>query len=167
MEEFEEKKRLEDRLPWRDLYPGLPTVEAARGDANPTLWIKTDNPRECAYSFFVAGYTRDEPTDPVRAARIMLGFKDFDAVSFYEQRYFGLQLDHVSEEIEWVEVDDHQLQWEGPGAYIVEIDESWEPRPASSVFAQYRHYAIVTPEQRRDREREYEWKRDMDFEIEP
>src|SRR4051812_46362384 len=39
----EEYRSLRDDLPWRDLYPGLPTVEAARQQGDPVFWAKADD----------------------------------------------------------------------------------------------------------------------------
>src|SRR5262245_34636876 len=36
----EEYRSLRDELPWRDLFPEMPTVEAARQQEDPVFWAK-------------------------------------------------------------------------------------------------------------------------------
>lgn len=143
---------LRDESPsWHELYPGLPSVEAARRDEDPIFWIRTGDyrrdtdPSLCQTWFYVAGYSAD----------VLLGFEGpsggFAAILSYSQfwrgcatRFYGLMVNDDDHTMEWREIDDDFLEYEGPGYLELTVDESWQPTRSSDVLKGYADYELLT-----------------------
>src|SRR4051812_34429519 len=52
----EDENSLRNDFPWRELFPELLTVEAARREEDPVFWLRTNDDGSW---FYVAGYSTD------------------------------------------------------------------------------------------------------------
>jgi hypothetical protein len=143
-----EPRSLRDDLPWRDLFPGLPTVEAARQEEDPVFWAKADEfygeyveggEQKAVESFFLAGYSVDGLRPPLKGPRgaslNILSVGQF--LRRYDRRFYGLMISPPDGTMHWKEISDRCLEYEGPGYLEVCLDESWEPKRYSEVLKDY------------------------------
>lgn len=116
----------------RELYRDLRHVESIRSDNTERdvyLVLKADQAQwEVVETFFVAAYSNSYCRS---------------------EQFFGLLLDHETRQMEWVEFDGRQLNWDGPGEIAFIVDESWRGVWFSEFVKQYPGYALVPEEQRR------------------
>jgi hypothetical protein len=136
-------------LPWRDLFPGLPTVEAARQEEDPVFWAKADDyysvsvegaeREEVHESFFLAGYSVDGLPAPSEGS----GGGSLDLLSLgqflrgCDRRFYGLTVCPPEGTMHWKEISDRCLEYEGPGYLEVRLEESWKPKRYSEVLKDY------------------------------
>ena len=151
-----EPRSLRDHLPWRDLFPGMPTVEAARQEEDPVFWAKADEfygedvegaERKNVDSFFLAGYSADGLPPPFKG----LGGASLDILSVgqfrrrHDRRFYGLMISPPDRTMHWKEIGDQCLEYEGPGYLDVCLDESWEPKRYSEVLKDYPACTLPPP----------------------
>ena len=141
-----EMENLRDELPWRDIFPELPTVEAARHQKDPVFWVKADdyeythNLIKRPYcSFFLAGYSiyalQPVIERPGGGSISLLTIGQF--IRGHGSRFYGLTVCPGDGEMHWREISDECVAYEGPGYLQFHLDGSWEPRRYSEVLKDY------------------------------
>jgi hypothetical protein len=126
----------------------MPTVEVARQERDPIFWVKADNSSDKYVDhFFLAGYSVDGPPPPFEGpgggSLNILSLGQF--MRGYDRRFYGLMVSEDCGTMRWTEIGDEALEWEGPGALVLRLDESWKPRRCSEVMHGYPDCKLPPP----------------------
>lgn len=150
-------------IDWRAEYPGLPTIEEARRQADPVCWLSTSTGawldedgrlvEEPFCSYFIFGYSTDpftvfgRPTDGsfslMSIEQYLRDGLELRCYGLIGMRYFGLIVLHESKCLGWGELDDGGLDQAGPGTLNLFVEEGSRPRSCSEVLRDYPDYDIL------------------------
>ena len=123
-----EPRTLRSRLPWKDLYPELPTVAAARQKVDPVFWFKTKEEPRGRVMFYVAGYSVYGLPEPfvgrTGGSLSIVSLGHF--LRGYDMRFYGLMVHSFDKTMRWSEIGGEYLEYEGPGWIEYCLDESWQ-----------------------------------------
>ena len=114
---------LRQAVPWRELFPGLPTVEVARRDEDPVFWLRTNDDGSW---YHVAGYSIDAAPGVIPS--------DGEFTRGSSTRFWGLMVEYWYKSMRWTEIDDGFLDRQGPGYLSLGLDRSWQPKRLSELL---------------------------------
>jgi hypothetical protein len=145
---------LQDDFPWKEFYPGLPTVEDARveaGSDDPILWVKAHDPSDeqsrGGFSYLVSGYSEYPLSMPDRLELSACFSFSGLAIRHDSRRMrwqaFGFFIHQDSQRSAWVQEDWPPFEW--PWPTDLQVDESWQPRRFSEIVREYPDYELMAP----------------------